>query len=260
MSILSGVLKGIGAVFPPAGMIGGALEERDARKADKNALNIQNLASDREYQRQKEFAQRQIQWRTADAKAAGLHPLYALGQASAAYSPQLFIPGQSPSGSFATDGYASSLGSAFAAKRDPYEVRLLDAQIRREEALAGIAEQELAAKIRAATQPGVSSNSRFGPNAWSAVSGAVPASADVVSGSSLVPRVAVKLPSGRNAAIFNPTIFDELSQLDMLGTFIWDRVAHGTPDREYYRRIRKPRKRTRPDPKDVTEARFWDYQ
>lgn len=36
---------------------------------------------------QKEFAQKGIQWRVDDAKAAGLHPIYALGGSAANYSP-----------------------------------------------------------------------------------------------------------------------------------------------------------------------------
>ena len=39
------------------------------------------------YDAQKEFAQNGIRWKVADAKAAGLHPLAALGSAGAMYSP-----------------------------------------------------------------------------------------------------------------------------------------------------------------------------
>lgn len=42
----------------------------------------------KEYQRQKEFAQNQIQWRVKDAQAAGIHPLYALGAQGVSYAPQ----------------------------------------------------------------------------------------------------------------------------------------------------------------------------
>ena len=45
----------------------------------------------KEYERQKEFAQNGIQWRVADAKKAGLHPLYALGASTAQYSPQAIV-------------------------------------------------------------------------------------------------------------------------------------------------------------------------
>jgi len=38
------------------------------------------------YRRQKEFAQKQIRWSAADAKAAGLHPLYAMGSGTAQHS------------------------------------------------------------------------------------------------------------------------------------------------------------------------------
>lgn len=36
---------------------------------------------------QREFAQHGIQWKVADAKAAGIHPLYALGASTQSYSP-----------------------------------------------------------------------------------------------------------------------------------------------------------------------------
>lgn len=47
-----------------------------------------NKQKDKEYARQKEFAQSGIQWKVADAKAAGVHPLYALGAQTSSYSPQ----------------------------------------------------------------------------------------------------------------------------------------------------------------------------
>lgn len=43
------------------------------------------------YQQQKEFAQHGIRWRVEDAKAAGLHPLYAIQGAGAAFSPNPII-------------------------------------------------------------------------------------------------------------------------------------------------------------------------
>lgn len=52
---------------------------------------------------QKEFAQQGIRWRVEDAKAAGIHPLFALGAS---------LPAASPITSFADDNLFSSLGSA----------------------------------------------------------------------------------------------------------------------------------------------------
>lgn len=59
---------------------------------------------------------RQLQDRVADAKSAGLHPLFALG-AGGGSSGGSFIPGQAPSGSFATSGLQlqpSQMGAAVA--------------------------------------------------------------------------------------------------------------------------------------------------
>lgn len=47
-------------------------------------------AKELEYKRQKEFAQNGVRWRVADAKAAGIHPLAALGNMPS-YSPQAAI-------------------------------------------------------------------------------------------------------------------------------------------------------------------------
>lgn len=48
-------------------------------------------AGDREYGRQKEFAQNGITWRVEDAKRAGIHPLYAIGANTPTYSPQAAV-------------------------------------------------------------------------------------------------------------------------------------------------------------------------
>lgn len=44
-------------------------------------------AAKQQYQQQKEFAQQGIQWKVADAKKAGIHPLYALGANTTSYAP-----------------------------------------------------------------------------------------------------------------------------------------------------------------------------
>lgn len=59
------------------------------------------------YQHQKEFAQNAIQWRVADAKAAGLHPLAALGASPLGFSPS--FSGGIPSSS---DWDYSAMGDA----------------------------------------------------------------------------------------------------------------------------------------------------
>ena len=54
-----------------------------ARKAEK----AQHIATDKNIRLQKEFAKNGIQWKVADAKAAGIHPLYALGANTMSFSP-----------------------------------------------------------------------------------------------------------------------------------------------------------------------------
>lgn len=47
-------------------------------------------SSDKAWERQKEALQNTVSWRVADAKRAGIHPLYALGQAPMTSSPMAF--------------------------------------------------------------------------------------------------------------------------------------------------------------------------
>lgn len=49
-------------------------------------IGMDLFKSQNEWKKQKKMAQNQIQWRVADAKKAGIHPLYALGAAPMHYS------------------------------------------------------------------------------------------------------------------------------------------------------------------------------
>lgn len=73
-----------------------------SQNAQQDKINKQILADkqlDRELQR--EFAKNGIRWRVQDAKAAGVHPLFALGGSTATYSPSSIslYPGSSSLGS-----------------------------------------------------------------------------------------------------------------------------------------------------------------
>lgn len=67
----------------------GAIGDYSSSKSSGSQARRQVAASNA---LQKEFAQNSIQWRVADAKAAGIHPLYALGAAGASYSPTIAMP------------------------------------------------------------------------------------------------------------------------------------------------------------------------
>lgn len=53
---------------------------------------------------QREFAQMGIRWKVADAKAAGIHPLYAIGAQGASYSPVINAGGSGFDNTFAAMG------------------------------------------------------------------------------------------------------------------------------------------------------------
>lgn len=75
---LLGALVGAGASIAGSAMNASAA-------ASNNAATLADKEKDRELQR--EFAQSGIQWKVADAKKAGIHPIYALGGSTASYTP-----------------------------------------------------------------------------------------------------------------------------------------------------------------------------
>lgn len=75
MGLFDGIVGDI--IGAGASLLGGSLDNSNARGQWQN-----------EYNAQKEFAQNGIRWKVADAKAAGIHPLAALGAQTMSYSPQ----------------------------------------------------------------------------------------------------------------------------------------------------------------------------
>lgn len=90
---MAGFFKKIGNFVKNFGLIGAAADLIGGRKSQSNAarMNAQNIAM------QKEFAQFGIRWRVEDAKAAGLHPLYALGGQIPSFSPTVSMDSVGPS-------------------------------------------------------------------------------------------------------------------------------------------------------------------
>lgn len=64
-------------------LLGGFL----GKSSQDEANQIAQQNAERNIALQREFAQNAIQWKTADAKAAGIHPLYALGASTTSFSP-----------------------------------------------------------------------------------------------------------------------------------------------------------------------------
>lgn len=93
-----------GAIGAAGSVVGGLLGQSASAQA-----NEQN------YQAQKEFAQNGIRWRVADAKAAGLHPLAALGAQTPSYTPSAFVGDTSWMGD-AAQALGQGIGRAAEAK------------------------------------------------------------------------------------------------------------------------------------------------
>lgn len=70
--MLGEIVSGIGSI------VGGLFGKKSADKANKQNIQLQ-----------KDFAQQGIQWKVADAKAAGIHPLAALGANTVSFSPSV---------------------------------------------------------------------------------------------------------------------------------------------------------------------------
>lgn len=69
-------------------------------------------SGDREYERQKEFAQNGLRWKVEDAKAAGIHPIFAVGANTATYSPQAAVGSD-----FGLSDFGQNIGRAIEAKQ-----------------------------------------------------------------------------------------------------------------------------------------------
>lgn len=79
----------IPAVASLAGTAIGGIMSSNTASANRDAqfaMNEQNIAL------QREFAQQGIRWKVEDAKAAGIHPLFAMGANTASFSPNQFQP------------------------------------------------------------------------------------------------------------------------------------------------------------------------
>lgn len=84
------------------------------------------------YQNQKEFAQHGIRWKVADAQAAGIHPLFALGGSTASYSPSSFSVGDT-STDYGLKGMGQAVDRAVQATRTASERQATDFQIKSQE-------------------------------------------------------------------------------------------------------------------------------
>jgi len=110
-NILGGVLSSVGS------LIGNNQDQIAAQKA----RDQQNDISERNIALQKEFAQNGLRWKVEDAKAAGIHPLYALGASGASFSPVSQTPVSGPSMSQTLSDVGQNIGRAVGTTRTSEE-------------------------------------------------------------------------------------------------------------------------------------------
>lgn len=102
----------LGDILSFAGKLGGMFMDKDANE-DALAFQQANAAANREAQR--EFAQMGIRWKAADARAAGLHPAFAMGASTHSFSPVSIDGGSSTNYSGALGSMGQDLGRAITA-------------------------------------------------------------------------------------------------------------------------------------------------
>lgn len=118
----------LGGLIGAAGaLLGGALNRNESRSAQ----HAQQVSSAQDRALQKEFAQHGVRWKVEDAKAAGLHPLYALGGNTASYSPVSNISGGTSGMGDAIQNMGQSLSRSVAAQetQDQRELRQLQKRL-----------------------------------------------------------------------------------------------------------------------------------
>lgn len=114
---------------------------------------FQKKSADKQAALQRQFAQHGIRWKVADAKKAGIHPLYALGAQTTSYQPvQAGDLGLSQAGQ--DIGRAVDAGLSAREKATPYTRELANLSLERARIQNQILKAELASQVARLNQPG----------------------------------------------------------------------------------------------------------
>lgn len=122
-------------------IVGGLFDYKGTLDVNKANIEIAN----RNDQLQKEFAQSGIRWKVADAKAAGVHPLAALGAQTISYNPQMVAQEKPNIGPY-MKSIGQNIDRALQVRGDAHDKflqsRLMEHQVRKAAAEADIMEYE----------------------------------------------------------------------------------------------------------------------
>lgn len=139
------------AISAGASIVGSSMQAGSA----KDAINAARDQAALDYQRQVEFAQNGIQWRVSDAKAAGIHPIFALGGNTATYTPSAISYSGDTSIGSGLAAAGQDIGRAIDATRsaeDRQTARLQALTLRRAELENDLLASQIA-KLNAAPNP-----------------------------------------------------------------------------------------------------------
>jgi len=111
------------------GVASGALGHYFGRKENKKQRQFESDQAQRNEQFQREFAQQGIQWRVADAKKAGIHPLAALGGSTHQASPAIVGSSQGYSAAQNISQMGQDISRAIMAKSSNHQRQVMDLQL-----------------------------------------------------------------------------------------------------------------------------------
>lgn len=160
-----------------ASLLGGMLNRSSAEDAQRENARVQAEQAEKNRQMQLQFAQEGIRWKVDDARAAGIHPLYALGANTVSYAP--VSVGQSYAGDTSLGSGVASAGQdisramnatrTLGERESAFQKTVQDLSLTK----MGLENELLASqiqKLRAASNPPMPSISDVGPipeaNKW----------------------------------------------------------------------------------------------
>lgn len=134
MSLLGGLISG------GASLLSGWMQDEAAEDRNNAQINWARENAAQSTALQREFAQNGVRWRVEDAKAAGLHPVFALGGSGATFTPSASSVSFEGRGEGLARGVAQAgqdISRAVMAQETPGERELRRAQLRLLNAQAG---------------------------------------------------------------------------------------------------------------------------
>lgn len=114
----------LSSIAPFAPVIGGLLDNYFADERQEDSFAHAERQQARSDALQREFAQHGIRWRVEDARAAGVHPVFAMSGGGAAYAPSTFTVGSESRSTFRDMGQDLSRAVAAQETADQRALRL----------------------------------------------------------------------------------------------------------------------------------------